>query len=59
MDIYNYAKSIDYAADYMPMDGSGYVYKIQEYGKQLKAGNTNAKIAVYQDGIFIGYAKKM
>ena len=35
MEIYNYAKSINYAADYMDMH-TMYTYHIQDYGNCLK-----------------------
>ncbi len=65
MDIYNYAESIDYMADYYDMH-TGYIYGIQEYGRAKKFGlPTPAEIQFGSDGIIvyensrpIGIAKK-
>ena len=57
MDIYGYAKSINYSADYMDMH-TGLIYHIQEYGKELERGNMGAKIKVSQDGKLIGFARQ-
>ena len=57
MDIYKYAESINYAADYIDMS-TGYVYKIQDYGRSLKFGFPSSGIAVYNDSTLIGYARK-
>lgn len=58
MDIYAYAKSIDYAADYWDHH-TGYIYHIQEYGRQLKFFGIDIGIKVSdQDGNIIGYARK-
>jgi hypothetical protein len=37
MDIYEYAESINYGADYYDFH-SGLIFKIQEYGENLKKG---------------------
>ena len=60
MDIYKLAKEFQYQyADYMDMN-SMLIYKTKEYNDQLKAGNTDAKIAVcYTDGTLLGYAEKI
>ena len=52
MDIYEYAKSINYAADYLDMH-TGYIYGIVEYHK-----NKLDKIPIYDNGVLIGYARK-
>lgn len=65
MEIYSYAKSIDYMADYYDM-WTGYTYGIQEYGRAKKFGlPTPAElqfgtdgIIVYEDGRPIGVATK-
>lgn len=59
MNIYELAKEEMYHyADYMNMT-TMLIYKTREYNDQLKAGNTNAKIAVcYTDGTLLGYAEK-
>ena len=58
MDIYKYAESINYNADYMDMS-TGYIYCIQEYGKALKFGFPTHGIKVIDfEGHIIGYAKK-
>lgn len=59
MDIYELAKEFQYQyADYMNMT-TMLIYKTKEYNDQLKAGNTEAKIAVcYTDGTLLGYAEK-
>lgn len=58
MDIFKYAKSIDYGADYMD-NHNGYIYHIQEYGELLKDGQNPIGIRV-TDGVgnTIGYAQK-
>ena len=38
MNIYDWAKNVNYAADYYDQT-TGYIYKVQEYGDQLKKGN--------------------
>lgn len=60
MNIYELAKEFQYQyADYMDMN-SMLIYKTKEYNDQLKAGNTDAKIAVcYTDGTLLGYAEKI
>jgi len=65
MEIYSYAESIDYAADYMDMN-TGYTYGIQEYGRAKKFGLPTPGsmmfgkdgIIVYEDGKPIGVAVK-
>ena len=57
MDIYKYAKDINYAADYYEMQ-TGQIYKIQNYGKE-KDSNPNARIAVTDtQGNLLGYVNK-
>ena len=57
MDIYEYAKSINYNADYYDMN-TGYIYKIQDYGLALKRGLPTPGIKVINnDGDVIGIAK--
>lgn len=51
MDIYNYAESINYAADYYDFH-TGLIYAITE------AKNHDGKIPVYEDGRLIGFARK-
>ena len=59
MDIYRYAESINYSADYMDMN-TGNVYMIQEYGQALKFGLPTPGIRVRDsDGNDIGYARKI
>jgi len=68
MDIYEYAESINYNADYYDMH-TGRIYHIQEYGKALKEMNSGIKqeanrkivgagIKVSEDGVFLGYARR-
>ena len=58
MDIYAYAESIDYGADYLDMH-TGYIYHIQEYGRALKMGLPTPGILVTDgEGNELGYAKK-
>ena len=59
MNIYELAKEEMYHyADYMDMN-SMLIFKTKEYNDQLKAGNTDAKIAVCDtDGALLGYAEK-
>jgi len=60
MNIYELAKEEMYQyADYMDMHTMR-IYKTKEYNDQLKAGNADAKIAVYDiDGNLLGYAEKV
>jgi hypothetical protein len=55
MDIYKYAKEINYGADYYEMS-TGRIYHIQDYGLALKRGLPTRGIAVSEDGKIIGYA---
>ena len=68
MNIYDYARSIDYSADYYDWN-TGRIYKIQDYGRDIKASNDNPNdpsirarinrgIAVYEGGALIGYARE-
>lgn len=58
MDIYAYAKEMDYMVDYLDPH-SGLIYKIQDYGKALKFGLPTPGIAVVdEDGNMLGYAQK-
>ena len=59
MDIYEYAKNINYNADYYDPH-SGYIYKIQEYKRRLDEGIVDAKIRVVDSysGDTLGYARK-
>ena len=68
MDIYAYANSINYGADYYDWT-TGRIYKIQDYGRDIKASNDNPDdeivrarvnrgIAVYEGNALIGYAQK-
>lgn len=58
MDIYQYAKDIDYGADYYD-SYTGMIYKIQDYGKCLKNGLPTRGIEVIDaDGKSVGYAIK-
>lgn len=59
MDIYKYAESINYGADYYDFN-SGYIYKIQEYKRRLDEGTADAKIRVVDSysGDTLGYARK-
>ena len=53
MNIWEYAESIGFNADYMDMVDMC-IYKITEY----KKNPTLPGIPVYQDGTLIGYAKR-
>ena len=58
MDIYEYAESINWNADYMDIN-SGYIYKIRESGIARKLFNLELPIKVYDSyGNFIGYAEE-
>ena len=68
MDIYKYASFINYGADYYDFH-TGYIYKIQDYGRDIKASlinpddeavraRVNRGIAVYEGNTLIGYAQK-
>ena len=58
MDIYEYAESINWEADYYDFN-TGYIYCIQEAGKMRKLFGIESDIRVVNsDGILIGYAKK-
>lgn len=55
MDIYAYAESINWSADYYDPH-TGYIYGIQEAGRQRKLFGIEAPIPVYDGGVVIGYA---
>ena len=55
MEIYSYAKQINYNADYMD-PYTGRIYHIQEYGRAIKLGLPTPGIRVSEDGETIGYA---
>lgn len=58
MEIYSYAKSINYSADYMDMH-TGNIYKIQEYGNAIKNGIPTQGILVMNSiGEILGVARK-
>lgn len=57
MDIYEYAESINYGADYYDYQ-TGLTYGIQEVGRMKKFFDIDAEIPVYQDGKLIGYARR-
>ena len=58
MEIYNYAKSINYAADYMDMH-TMYTYHIQDYGNCLKNNLPTDGILVTDcGGNIVGVARK-
>ena len=59
MDIYKYAKDINYAGDYLDTD-SWCIFKIQEYGEIIKKDpNTTERIRVTDiSGNTIGYANR-
>lgn len=58
MNIYDWAKNVNYAADYYDQT-TGYIYKVQEYGDRLKKGNNINGIKVVDTfGNLIGYARK-
>jgi hypothetical protein len=58
MDIYAYAESINWSADYMDMH-TGYIYKIEEAGRYRKFFGIEVPIKVYDSsGNFIGVARK-
>ena len=58
MDIYEYAKTINYNADYYDMY-TGYTYRIQDYGREIKLGLPTNGIAIIDGtGTVIAYAKK-
>jgi len=59
MDIYKYAESIAYGADYLdPV--TGYIYGIQEVGRMKKFFDIDMDIPVYSmdSGELIGYARR-
>lgn len=57
MDIYEYAESIDYAADYYDFH-TGYIYKIQEYGLVKDDPEARIRVVDSSDGSCIGEAAK-
>ena len=59
MDIYQYAKDIDYMADYMDPN-TGYIYRIQNYGRAKKLGLPTYGIEVVDSmtGESLGYAQE-
>ena len=57
MDIYAYAKDINWGADYYDWQ-TGYTYGIQEAGRLKKFFGIDAQIPVYENGELIGYAEK-
>lgn len=59
-DIYSYAESIDYNADYYE-SSSGIIFKIQDYGRAIKSGLPTHGIEVIDSltGQFIGFATKL
>ena len=59
-NIYAYAESIDYSADYYEMS-SGRIFKIQDYGRAIKLGLPTNGIEVVDSltGQFIGFATKL
>ena len=58
MEIYNYAKSINYAADYMDMH-TMYTYHIQDYGNCLKNNlQTDGILVTDCEGNIVGIARK-
>ena len=59
MDIYKYAESINYNADYHDHH-TGYIYHIQEYGRCIKFGLPTVGIKISDSsGNLIGVARKM
>lgn len=57
MDIYKYAESVNWNADYYDMK-TGYIYGIQEAGRARKFFGIELPIKVYNsDGEYIGNAK--
>ena len=58
MDIFKYAESIDWKADYMDMT-TGYIYGIQEAGKIMEqTGKKPEFINVYCDDKYIGVIRR-
>lgn len=57
MDIYEYARNINYNADYYEQS-TGYIYHIQEYGRALMFEFPTPGIRVSENGVTIGYARK-
>ena len=57
MDIYAYADSINWGADYYDWQ-TGYTYGIQEAGRARKLFGIEMPIPVYENGELIGYAEK-
>lgn len=56
MDIFKYAESIDWSADYYDYT-TGYIYHIAECGNMMRFfGITPSRIRVSDDGKTIGYA---
>ncbi len=57
MDIYAYAESINWNADYYDWQ-TGYTYGIQKAGRARKFFGYEMPIPVYKNGELIGYAEK-
>ena len=57
MDIYKYAESINWNADYYDMH-TGYIYGIQEAGRMRKFFGIETPISVYDNGVLIGYVEE-
>lgn len=58
MDIYAYAESINYGADYYDFH-TGYTYGIQEVGRAKKFFGIDLPIPVYdEDRNLVGYAQR-
>lgn len=57
MDIYAWAEEYSWLSDYMDYT-TGRIYKCTEYKQAMDEGHPLEGIPVYEDGEFIGYAKK-
>ena len=57
MDIYAYAESINWGADYYDMH-TGLIYGIQEVGRAKKLFGIDLPIPVYENGVKIGYVER-
>lgn len=58
MDMYEYAESINWGADYYDPH-TGYIYGIQEAGRARKFFGMEMPIPVYDNGVRIGFVEKI
>ena len=59
MDIWNFARSVDFGADYLDPN-TGYIYHIMEYGRAKKFGlpDVYGGIRVSENGVTIGVVRE-